>query len=288
MKNKILIGIIVILIICSGCELTGKRKPGDIEPEAVDYHVGKEGLVLSLVEGRPSEEIWPGSDFIIEVELRNKGAYDIENGVIKLHGFNPMYVSPSEDEKRIQTLHGKSFGYPEGDYAIVQFQESNILPPPGKEALSFTITGEYDYATEVSAEVCINPEVSPVVKTPGVCEVKEVNLKGGQGAPVAVTRINELPSYRGNNLNLNFIFEIENIGDGEVLGDIAIENVRLGGQFLVCDKSFVGLKEETDAAKVKCEFSMYRPTGAYTSVVTAKLSYRYKTKLDEKIEVISE
>ena len=31
---------------------------------------------LSIVEGRPPEEIWPRSDFIIRVELRNKGGED--------------------------------------------------------------------------------------------------------------------------------------------------------------------------------------------------------------------
>lgn len=288
MRNKILIGIIVLIVV-SGCAIVGPRRPGELEPEVVEYHKGKEGLVLSLVKGRPPEEIWPGSDFIIEVELRNKGAYDIESGIVKIHGFNPRYVLPSEDEKRIRQLKGKGFGYPEGDYATVQFEESNILAPPGKEPLSFTISAEYDYATEASAEICISPELTPIVRTKEtICEVKEINLRGGQGAPVAITTINEIPSYKGTNLNLNFILDIENIGKGEVLGDITLENVRVGGQILTCDKTDFRLKEDTKSVRIKCELSIFRPTGPYTSVITAKLSYRYKTKLDSKIKVISE
>ncbi len=286
MKNKILIGIIVLIVI-SGCRL-GERDPGDVELEVVEYHKGKEGLVLSLVKGRPPAEIWPESDFVIDVELRNKGAYDIEGGTIKLHGFNPRYVTPSEDEKRIQQLMGKQLGYPEGDYATVQFEESNILNPPGKESLSFTVSAEYDYETDASAEICINPELNPIIKTQEtICEVKEINLKGGQGAPVAITTINEIPSYKGTNLNLNFILDIKNVGKGEVLGDVTLENVKLGGQVLVCDKTEFGLKKETGAARIKCEFNIFRPSGPYTSVITAKLSYRYKIKLDHQIRVIS-
>ncbi|MBW2981909.1 hypothetical protein KY343_03460 [Candidatus Woesearchaeota archaeon] len=288
MKNKMLIiGIIIILIISTGCSLG--KKPGDVEPESVDYHTGTEGLVLNLVEGRPPGKIWPGSDFLIEVELRNKGAHDIEGGKLKLHGFNPMYVSPSEEEKPIQTLYGKSFGYPEGDYALIQFKESNILAPPGKTPLSFTLSAEYDYATEASAEICVSPDITPLAKTiEAVCEVKEINLKGGQGAPVAVTRINEIPSYKGTNLNINFILDIENVGKGEILGDIIVENVKVGTQNLVCDKTDFKLKEDTKSARLKCELNMLRPSGPYTSILTAKFSYRYKTKLDSKIEVISE
>jgi hypothetical protein len=284
MKNKMLIGIVVILIIVTGCKIL-RPKQEDVTPEVVEYHIGKEGLVLGLIEGRPPKEIWPGSDFLVEVELRNKGAYDINNGVIKLHGFNPRYVLPSEGEKRLQKLKGKQLGYPEGDYATLQFEESNVLAPPGEEPLSFTVSAEYDYATEASAEICISPDLNPIVKTPEtICEVKEINLKGGQGAPIAVTKINEIPSYRDMNLNLNFILDIENVGEGEVLGDIFLESVRVGGQVLTCDQPAFKLEEKK--ARIKCEMNIYRPAGPYTSVVAAKLSYRYKTKLDHKIKVI--
>ena len=287
MKNKILAGIVVLIII-SGCGQLGAKTPGDVTPESVDYHQGKEGLVLNLIEGRPPKEIWPGSDFIIEVELRNKGAYDIESGNIKLHGFNPKYITPSEKEETIQELKGKSLGYPEGDYATIVFKESNILAPPGKEAMAFTISAEYDYATEASAEVCVNPELNSVVKTTEtICEVKEINLKGGQGAPVAITAINEIASYKGMNLNLNFILDIENVDEGEVLGNITIESIKLGGQALVCDQAIFRLSKENKKARVKCGFSIFRPSGPYTSIITAKLTYRYKTKIDNKIEVIS-
>jgi hypothetical protein len=286
MKNKILIGIIIVLIVISGCGGLG-RQTGDYEPEAVDYHKGIEGITLNFVKGYPPEKIWPESDFTIQVEIRNKGAYDIARGAIKLHGFNPRYVVPSEDEKSIQQLFGKSLGYPEGDYMLVEFEESNILTPPGEEPLSFTITAEYDYSTEASAEVCISPELNQIVKTKEkVCEIKEISLSGGQGAPVAVTRINEIPNIKAGKLNLKFIFDIENKGKGEVLGDITINEVKLGGKALSCDKSTFELQDKI--SKIKCELSIEKPSGPYTSIITTKLSYKYKTKLDGKIDIISE
>ncbi len=286
MKTKILIGIIVILFISAGCELVGPKRPGDTEPEAVDYHKGTDGLVLELREGRPPEKIWPESEFIIEVILRNRGAYDTRNGIVKLHGFNPRYVVPSESEDRIDTVHGRSPGYPEGDLSIIQFDETNILAPSGNAALSFTVSAEYDYATELGEEVCVSPELNPIVKTKEtICEVKEISLSG-QGAPVVITKINELPSFKSGKLNLKFIFDIENKGKGEVLGDITLNMVSLGGRPLSCDQDTFKLNEDTKTERIKCEVDIDRPTGPYRSVITAKLSYKYKTKIDDKIEVI--
>ena len=286
MRKKILIGIIVILLICSGCELVGPKRPGDTEPRVVDYHKGTDGLVLELREGRPPKKIWPESEFIIEVILRNRGAYDVNNGIVKIHGFNPRYVVPSESEDRIDTVHGRSPGYPEGDLSIIQFDETNILAPPGNEALSFTVSAEYDYATELGEEVCVNPELNPIVKTKEtICEVKEISLSG-QGAPVVITKINELPSFKSGKLNLKFIFDIENKGKGEVLGDITLTEVNLGGRPLSCDQSTFKLDENTKTERIKCEVDIDRPTGPYLSFILAKLSYKYKTKIDDKIEII--
>jgi hypothetical protein len=284
MKIKILIGIIVILLISAGCDLA--RRPGDKEPEVVDYHKGTEGLVLELREGSPPEKIWPESEFIIEVILRNRGAYDASNGIVEIHGFNPRYVVPSEAEESVDSVHGRGPGYPEGDLSIIQFDETNILAPPGNEALSFTVSVKYDYATELGEEVCVSPELNPIVKTKEtICEVKEISLSG-QGAPVVITKINELPSFKAGRLNLKFIFDIENKGKGEILGDITLNEVSLGGRPLSCDQDTFELNEDTKTERIKCEIDIDRPTGPYISFITAKLSYRYKTKIDDKIEVI--
>jgi hypothetical protein len=286
MRKNILIGIVVVLLVfCSGCDLI-RREEVKTEPKAVEYHKGTEGLVLSLLEGYPPEKIWKESGFLVGIELRNKGSYDIEDAMIKLHGFNPRYVVPSEDEKNIGILHGRSAGYPEGDYAVVEFEETNIAAPPGKEALSFTVSAEYNYKTEASAVVCISPEVNPIVKTKEkVCEIKEISLSGGQGGPVAVTAINEIPGYKSGRLNLKFVIDIENKGNGEVLGDIMVEEVKLSNQNIQCDQNI--LKLEKKKARIKCEIDLDKPAGPYESVLLTKLSYKYKTKIDEKIEVIS-
>jgi len=286
MKKAILIGMVCLLLICSGCGLLNRDKV-KAEPEVVDYHKGTEGLVLKLLKGSPPEKIWKESDFFIGVELKNKGAYDIENAIIKLHGFNPKYVIPSEREERTGTLHGKSPGYPEGDYKIVEFKETNVIAPPGKEPLSFTVSAEYDYKTEASTVVCISPELNPLIKTKEkICEIKEISLSGGQGAPVAVITVNEIPGYKSGKLNLKFIIDIEDKGKGEVLGDIIVEEAKLSNQNIQCDPST--LKLDKKKGRIKCEIDLDRPSGPYESILLVKLSYKYKTKVDEKIEVISE
>ena len=61
MKKAILIGMVCLLLICSGCGLLNRDKV-KAEPEVVDYHKGTEGLVLKLLKGSPPEKIWKESD----------------------------------------------------------------------------------------------------------------------------------------------------------------------------------------------------------------------------------
>jgi len=288
MKKKYYLAIvIVILLISTACSRLGRR-PGDIEPEAIDYHAGTKGLVLSLAKNRPPSEIWRGSDFIIEADLQNQGAYLAENILVKVYGFDPIYIQPSENQRRIEPLAGKSFGYPEGDFDSVIFEHKNIKDPLGRGTHPFTVTVEYDYGTEAVFTPCISPEINSIIKTKDkVCEVKEITSTG-QGAPVAVTRVNEIPllTEKQDQLKLDFIMEIENRGDGNVIDDIKVDGVTLSGMSLICHPNTLNLKDERNV-KLNCEGIIERPTGPYISVLIIRLSYRYKSQIDSRLEIIT-
>ena len=59
--------------------------PGD---DLSDYNFkqGLAGLELSFLDNSPPDKIYPHSDFRIVMELKNLGAYDIDNGEINLLG----------------------------------------------------------------------------------------------------------------------------------------------------------------------------------------------------------
>jgi len=127
MKYKILLIIILTIVLFSiGCV----RRPPGLEPEVIEYHKGTKGLEMSFIKNAPPAEVWEGNEFAIGLELENKGAYPIEEGYIVISGFIPDYIEVTPLEQTID-LQGKSPGYPEGDYKIINFQAKSFNIPQG-------------------------------------------------------------------------------------------------------------------------------------------------------------
>ncbi|MBR9691852.1 hypothetical protein GOV06_03615, partial [Candidatus Woesearchaeota archaeon] len=186
MKSKILIMIFAVFILAGfGCQ---RGAPG-FEPELVEYHKGYGGLEINIVKGLPPDEVIEKGEFVVGLELKNKGAYDIEGGKIIVYGFEDGYVSLDKFQVNVD-IDGKKPGFPEGGFEIVNFNGINHAIPGSADIFlsPFTVRAYYRYQTEAGAEVCINPNIYSYVKTKEiVCEPGAVELSGGQGAPVAIT-----------------------------------------------------------------------------------------------------
>jgi len=283
MKKEILaIAVLVVVLISAGCGMRREPVVGEIV-----YHEGTEGLDVNLIKNLPPDKVWKGNEFIIGLELRNKGAYNIEDGIVKISGFDPRYIEPDEEEQVIEFLAGKSPGYPEGDYMVMNFNEKNIDIPKGagEYEAAFTVNAEYDYKTEVSTVVCVSPKIFSIVKTRDVCEVKAVSMPRGQGAPVAITQIEESITPLDRDLRVEFIFYVANKGDGEVKGNIDIDSVKLSEQPIECDVKQFDLKGR-DEKKIHCSVIVDRGISARKVPLRAEFSYRYKLTLDKKIKVL--
>ena len=75
------------------------------------------------------------------------------------------------------------------------------------------VTACYRYKTIADPKVCIDPNPFRAVQERKVCEVRDQSLGGGQGAPVAVTKIEE----QVGSDKIHFRIFIQNVGDGEVI-----------------------------------------------------------------------
>ena len=73
-KKTILFMAILILLFSLGC-----RRQSGIDPGVIEYHKGTDGLKMEFVKNLPPDEIIEGNEFVIGLELRNKGAADIES-----------------------------------------------------------------------------------------------------------------------------------------------------------------------------------------------------------------
>lgn len=280
MKNLIIIAAIIALILLSGCIPTKKS-----EFEYI-YNVGTEGITVALLKDMPPATIWSNNDFTIAVDVRNKGAYTVNDALITVSGFDDRYISPAQTEQSTGELFGKSPGYPEGDIKILQFSQKNFYFPAEREEHeeTFKVTAEYDYQTTATAQVCINPEMIGVIKTKTSCEVKPVQFANGQGAPIAVTRIEEWLSVADNKITVRFGIYIANKGIGFPLTSIKVSDAKLAGTQLECDAKEVELTAKEES-KVVCKAVLDRGFGAYTTPLILKLNYRYASSIYQKLKI---
>ena len=123
MKIKILI-ILIIVLFSLGCTSVTPK----IEPEAIDYHKGFIGLKADTAKNLPPKEIMQGNDFVIGLELENKGAFDISEGRIYVYGFEQGYVAINQPIVYFD-VEGKKPGFPEGGYEIINIKARNIAVP---------------------------------------------------------------------------------------------------------------------------------------------------------------
>jgi len=278
MKKIILFLAAVLILFSYGCGLLPQEKPSLI-PEKVEYHKGTKGIVVKVIENMPADEVWAGNDFMVGLELKNEGAYDVKEGMVGVSGFNPEFVFPSEDTVDFE-LAGKSPGNPTGDYKIEQFRFSNINYPEGKESIkeTFKVSVGYEYETEATAVVCIDPDILGLTKS--VCRVGEVSLSGGQGAPIEVTRVEESISSLNGELEVNFVIFFRNAGKGEVFEDtVIILDAFLGGrqagEELDCGEPEIMLRKGIREHKIKCSAKIKKTQGAYTTPLVVRLGYVY-------------
>ena len=285
--KKIIVCLLLIGILLSlGCN---RLKRPDIDyPVSVDYHKGTKGLVIEKVDNLPPDEIMEGSDFVIGVELKNKGAVDIQEAIVTLYGFEGGYVSINNPQYYVD-IPGSQPGFPEGGYEILNFEvKNNEIPEVVKTyTAAYTVSAYYRYKTEVASDVCINPNLYSYVKTKEtVCEPKEITISGGQGAPVAVTKIEQSFTPYQEKIKANFLITFANKGDGEVAGKVHIGDVRLANVPISCNQDSVTLKEKEEKS-VLCSGEILLSSGTYIAPLAVDLIYDYISRLDEKVKIRS-
>jgi len=285
MKTKILISILLIVILMSsGCGLI--RRAPTTEPKVVDYHKGTGGVEMNFVKNLPPKEIIEGSSFAMSLELKNMGAYDIEDGRITISGFDRRFVTITPVDIYF-SMEGRQAGFPEGGYEIVNFdaQTEGSLDIEKEVKIPFRAIATYRYQTEAGIDICINPNIYNFnKKTSPVCEPGEVKTSGGQGAPVVVTKVVESFTPSGNTMKINFIISIANKGEGNVVGSVLVNEVRLANVPISCAQDSTELKEKEES-NIICSAEISLDQGAYISPLLVRLDYDYASKVDQIMEI---
>jgi hypothetical protein len=185
-----------------------------------DTNLGTEGIVVSFADDL-SYTIYEGSPLSIVVNVNNKGRFDEPYGRIVLSGFDPFIMPFSELA-------------PNNNYAVIYLPEIEGVKPyneeGGFETISFEILANniylsnfekyepklmlsscYYYETTANPTVCISSD--PFNTKLKICDPFKPIIMQSQGAPVAVTKIEQEPMKDF----VNFIVTIEHIGNGNIV-----------------------------------------------------------------------
>jgi hypothetical protein len=289
MKKIVLSLIIVILIFIVGCGQQDQQTQQDI-------YSGTKGITMKFLPNTPPSEVFENSELIVLVEYSNEGAYDVSRGALYLTGYDQSYLFGSGSiEKSFSSsygaLRGKSIMFPEGETRIAQFQTTAGKPQHiDKFTQRLKLTACYDYKTLATAQVCIDPEAYSQGGGTKICTPGVVTLSGGQGAPIAVTKIDE--RIAGNMAYFDIHFR--NMGSGEVfvgnpshcytsigyneLNRIKVNSVRLSNSGNIYCEPNIGSNVVLTNGEgfIKCYANIPRSGDEYLTNLDIELVYSYR------------
>ncbi len=147
------------------------------------------------------------------IEL-NRKLSDIETQIKEQE--KKLTIINTDLTKTIGGMQGRSVYYPDGTSNHVDFtvkaKKLDLLSV--QHTSPVVLTACYDYMTELSQDVCIDPDITSTAQK--VCEVKDIALTD-QGAPIAITRIETRVMPDEENVKIDFLIYINNKGDGQVV-----------------------------------------------------------------------
>ena len=296
-KKLIFVFFAVSLLLIAGC-MGGTKKKGPITD--VDIREGTQGLTMSFTKNAPPERVFATNAFPMALEVNNKGAENVVDWEL-VFGFDP-YVEIDKGSKAQQELpiDGKSIFNPKGDGDLITINAKAKTIGAQSETQSSTIlaTACYPYKTILGTSVCIDNDIYGTKRGEKACSVRDLSFSDGQGAPVAVTKVETRMLPDGNNVKPLFLIHIKNRGNGEVVelskvrdactekgleytdfNTIAIE-ASLSGNPLDCPAE-IRLKEKEDL--VRCTGDVVEREDAYVAPLKVELKYGYTFTISKDI-----
>ena len=225
---------LIIASILIGCGTATKTNSAD------SSITGTEGITAVFSKNAPPAKVFENNNFPVLIKIRNAGAYSIpqipaeSQGVISI-GREKDYVpvlsieengrltkskEQNKDNEMYFFVDGRSQINPQGDELIASLIATTGKLDTQSERRISTITANlcYPYKTMLSTTVCIDPDVAGLRPGKKVCSVSVAGIPfaSGQGAPIAITKIESLmvPEIDKEVIKPQFLIYVENKGSG--------------------------------------------------------------------------
>ena len=203
--------LILFLLVIAGCTGSFTSQTGTVPASEIQntYRTGWQGVVLQTMRNLPPQEIFTDSNFMIGIEAHNRGAYDIDNGLIVL-----VY-----DEDYVQ-LHQKSIGFSlEGKNPFFQRGETKQFFVDGQtkslgsesvqRSLPFYIFACYPYEAILVETICLDVSYETnQFSGQSTCTFRQGNSFSGQGGPVGISATSYTVTEDRQTLSGRFIVDI--------------------------------------------------------------------------------
>lgn len=302
-KKGLLVSVLLCSLLLAGCKGLGSKSTENAGSSLgnEEVFVGTEGLSMNFVENLPPSKLYSSTNLNVLVELHNKGVTDINNLYLYLSGFDPNIIRIPNRVQSVFGIEGKSRFNLEGGYRSVEFASNRINDRDFTERYTSTlsVTACYDYTTVGTAVVCVDPFLYDVEAGPRPCQVQDVSLSGGQGAPVSVESIDV--DSTGN--EAYFQITLSNAADGKVVRtadcpyNLQYEDlnyveydVTLSGQgpieCLPSERGSNRVRLVDGRAKITCTFGIDSLRQAYSTPLNIRLDYGYMQSISTDVEII--
>jgi len=238
-KNRllVLISLMAAVIFISGCAQGGgfslanfgKKQVMTPEEEAAAralIYRGTDGIVINFAKDMPPSIVYDVEPMTLGFEVRNKGAKDATLVHLFISGIDPAWLDSATvdsaaastlktDGIDAKTIEGKELVRGEGGYRLVTVQLKKKELSAGTDTYkpNIVVNACYKYATIANPIICVDPE--PFKGTAGskACKISDVLIASGQGAPIAVTKVEET-MIGGEKPELQLRIFVENVGKG--------------------------------------------------------------------------
>lgn len=208
---------ILLLLVMGSCQYVPDVLPEPGPREVPDVFTGTSALEARFAEGS-LKEIFMCQQADVFVEVRNRGAARIDGEYVFI--VEDQVMRPVDGQARTGrlSLEEKSQFNPQGGFSQVKLSVENVGLPAQLSSYASPVIFQacYPYATFASVPVCIDPDVQGV-NPAKACRAQPVSLSGGQGAPVAVTRVEPRMSVSGDVMTPLFAVYLQNRGSGRVV-----------------------------------------------------------------------
>jgi len=216
---------ILLLFLINGCGEFG----GEEERDSIK---GTDGITINFLDNNPQDRFLVSDEdelISIVLELRNKGSFPndedlntLSQGQVYISGFDENIINMEERSERLnrQFLTGISSINPEGGFDTIELKgfisTADIVIDKYEPTILATLC--YPYQTKASPTVCIDPFPFDD-KQKKVCLIGSQTLSS-QGAPVAITRIDQEASRK----KMQFKINLKNVGGGDIIKTTALNS----------------------------------------------------------------